>query len=90
MSRKAPNPTPSCPEKDLRDWSNPDTATKAVAALRAEMLRASREPGSGVKMCHRQGKTAVYLSDDGRSIIHHSPDGTIKEEAFNPSPPEPT
>ena len=70
----------------LRDWSDPDTARRAVAALRAEMRRAAREPGSGVKMCHRQGKTAVYVSDDGLSIIHHAPDGTITRKPRKAQP----
>ena len=36
------------------------------------------EPGSGVRMCHEQGKTAVYLSDDGRYIVEHEPSGFIR------------
>ena len=28
-------------------------------------------------MCHRQGKTAVYLSKDKRYIIEHPPHGPI-------------
>ena len=70
----------------LRDWSDPDTARRAVAALRAGMRRAACEPGSGVKMCHRQGKTAVYISDDGLSIVHHAPDGTITRKPREAQP----
>ncbi len=44
---------------------------KAIRAM-------SEEPGSGVRMCHEQGKTAVYLSHDRQSIIEHEPDGTIR------------
>ena len=44
-----------------------------------EKIRAmSEEPGSGVRMCHEQGKTAVYLSKDGRSIVEHEPNGVIR------------
>ena len=48
-----------------------------MEAIRAETRRMEREPGSNVAMCHEQGKTAVYLSDDGRHIVRHAPDGTI-------------
>ena len=37
----------------------------------------SQTPGSGIAMCHRQRKTAVYLSDDETSIIEHPPHGPI-------------
>ena len=36
-------------------------------ALDAFIHDMARTPGSGVAMCHEQGKTAVYLSEDGRS-----------------------
>ena len=38
----------------------------------------SEEPGSGIRMCHEQGKTAVYLSRDGRFIVEHEPNGAIR------------
>ena len=62
---------------DLRDWDSPGVAEHAMKAIRAEMRRMEHEPGSSIKMCHEQGKTAVYLSDDGSHIVHHAPDGTI-------------
>ena len=52
---------------DLRDWNNAETMRAA--------LNAQREVDA-VRMCHAQGKTAVYLSDEG-DIAHHSPDRTI-------------
>ena len=52
-------------------------------ALRQAIEEMSRTPGSGVRMCHEQGKTAVYLSKDGAHIIHHAPDGTIRKTALN-------
>ena len=45
------------------------------------------EPDAGVRMCHEQGKTAVYLSDDGNSIVHHAPDGTVRHTPV-PNVPE--
>ena len=38
----------------------------------------SEEPGGGVRMCHEQRKTAVYLSDDGQYIVEHEPNGYIR------------
>ena len=36
-------------------------------------------------MCHAQGKTAVYLSDDGQYIVEHSPAGTIVRKPLRAS-----
>jgi len=36
-----------------------------------------RTPGSGIAMCHEQGKTAVYLSEDKTCIVEHPPHGPI-------------
>lgn len=75
--------------KNLRNWTDPEIAEEAMEALRREMRQAGEDPESGITMCHRQGKTAVYLSDDGRSIIEHEPDGTITRTPFSPSDPDP-
>ena len=37
----------------------------------------ARTPGSGIAMCHAQGKTAVYLSADRTCIVEHPPHGPI-------------
>ena len=34
-----------------------------------------RTPKSGVAMCHKQGKTAVYVSKDRKYLIEHPPHG---------------
>ena len=34
-------------------------------------------PASGITMCHEQGKTAVYVSDDRKYIIEHPPHGPV-------------
>ena len=60
-----------------RDWSTPEARREATQALECDIRVMSEEPGSGVRMCHEQGKTAVYLSDDGQFIIEHEPNGTI-------------
>lgn len=54
---------------------------QAISELLEEM---ARTPASGVRMCHEQGKTAVYLSDDGKDIVEHPPHGPIKRTPFKP------
>ena len=61
-----------------RDWSDPAQRRRAAAGLERDIERMSGEQGSGVRMCHEQGKTAVYLSSDGRYIIEHEPNGAIR------------
>lgn len=52
------------------------TPTEQQRRLR-QAIAETTQPGSGIAMCHRQGKTAVYLSDDGRYIVEHPPHGPI-------------
>ena len=47
-------------------------------SLEHDIRKMSAEPGSGVRMCHEQRRTAVYLSDDGEYIVEHEPNGTIR------------
>ena len=75
--------------KNLRNWTDPEIAEEAMEGLRRQMRQTGEDPDSGIRMCHRQGKTAVYLSDDGHSIIEHSPDGIITETPFSTSAREP-
>lgn len=43
-----------------------------------ELIEAmDRTPNSGIAMCHKQGKTAVYVSEDRRYIVEHPPHGPI-------------
>ena len=51
--------------------------------LGARIRELSRTRGSSVEMCHAQGKTAVYLSDDGLDLISHPPNGTIAKNRFH-------
>ena len=67
-----------------RDWSTPETRREAARALEREIQAMSEEPGSGVRMCHEQGKTAVYLSDDEQFLIEHEPNGTIHRVPLDP------
>ena len=45
--------------------------------LRQAIARTT-QPGSGIAMCHEQGKTAVYLSKDKTCIVEHPPHGPIR------------
>ena len=60
------------------DWKDPVRLREAAEALDQAIRAMCAEPGSGVRMCHAQGKTAVYLSRDGRYIVEHEPNGTIR------------
>ena len=61
------------------------TTAQGVSELLEEM---ERTPESGVKMCHEQGKTAVYLSEDGKYIVEHSPHGAITRTPLTPGSAE--
>lgn len=45
-----------------------------------------RTPKSGVAMCHKQGKTAVYVSKDRKYLIEHPPHGPVKRTLRAPVP----
>ena len=64
----------------LRDWTNPDITRRAMEALDRQMIQDSSDPGAGVRMCHAQGTTAVYVSEGGAEMIWHAQDGTITRE----------
>ena len=61
-----------------RDWTSSTHRNEAAEALDRDIRAMSEEPGSGIRMCHEQGKTAVSLSDDGQFIVEHEPNGTIR------------
>ena len=44
-----------------------------------------RTPKSGVAMCHKQGKTAVYVSKDRKYLIEHPPHGPVKRTLRAPA-----
>ena len=67
-----------------RDWSTLETRREAARALERDIQAMSEEPGSGVRMCHEQGKTAVYLSDDEQFLIEHEPNGAIRRVQLDP------
>ena len=70
----------------LRDWNDPSIAARAARALHEQMMRDSASPDAGVKMCHAQGKTAVYVCDDGIHMVWHAPDGTIHRKRRDSAP----
>ena len=40
----------------------------------------SEERGSGIRICHQQGKTAVNLSEDGNRIVEREPDRILRTD----------
>ena len=71
-----PRPTPEDAfaniQPDVSDEN--DERERRTEQSIAEM---ARTPGSGIAMCHEQGKTAVYLSEDKTCIVEHPPYGPI-------------
>ena len=63
---------------EKRDETDADTR-----ALHKSIIEMMQTKGSGVAMCHEQGKTAVYLSEDERWIVEHPPHGPITRTPFN-------
>ena len=68
--------TPNDPFADVQPTARDDEDAPSLRMLES-ITEMSETPGSGIAMCHRQGKTAVYLSDDETSIIEHPPHGPI-------------
>ena len=56
----------------------PTRPTEGQRRLDQAIARTTQTPDSGIAMCHRQGKTAVYLSDDETCIVEHPPHGPIR------------
>lgn len=50
----------------------------------AQIDRRPRPPKSGVAMCHRQGKTAVYISECKQYIIKEPPHGPVTRTLRSP------
>ena len=64
MTRTIPND----PFADFQPTARDDEDAQSRRMLES-ITEMSETPGSGIAMCHRQGKTAVYLSDD--ETKHH-------------------
>lgn len=62
-------------------WDTPRTPEHAFQALRASIREMEQASESGISMCHRQRKTAVYLANDGTSIVEHTPDRAREQSA---------
>lgn len=69
--------------------NSPETRDQAiprpVEALIKHARKQADDPQSGITMCHRQGKTAVYLSQDRRYIVEHPPHGPVKQTLRKPA-----
>ena len=53
-------------------------------AILKQIDEMERTPGSGTAMCHQQGKTAVYVSEDRKYLIEHPPHGAIRRTLRHP------
>ena len=73
VQRKAPEP---CAGREA-------SAIDQAATLIDDLRQMQQTPGSGVAMCHAQGKTAVYLSRDRKYIVEHPPHGPITRTPVN-------
>ena len=70
--RRTTEPSPwKTPRRTFATGTSPGVTDQTWAAIRASIDEMSRTSGSGVGMCHGQGKTAVYLLDDGKSLVEH-------------------
>ena len=69
---------------EQRRANAPASGTMQMAAISEALQEMARTPNSSVKMCHSQGKTAVYLSDDKKYIVEHPPHGPITRTPFQP------
>ena len=72
MTRPTPKDPFANPQPDASDEN--DACDRRLEQSIEEM---ARTPGSGIAMCHEQGKTAVYLSEDKTCIVEHPPRGPI-------------
>lgn len=68
-----------------RKLATTESGDEAPDPLGTRIRELSRTRGSSVEMCHAQGKTAVYLSDDGLDLISHPPNGTITKNRLRTS-----
>lgn len=66
-----------------RELTTTEPGHEAPDPLGTRIRELSRTRGSSVEMCHAQGKTAVYLSDDGLDLISHPPNGTIAKNRLH-------
>ena len=69
-------PTLQDPSANLQPDAS-DESDERERAMEQSIAEMARTPGSGIAMCHAQGKTAVYLSEDKTCIIEHPPHGPI-------------
>lgn len=69
-------PTPKDPFANIPPDGS-DENDERERRMEQSIAEMARTPGSGIAMCHEQGKTAVYLSEDKTCIVEHPPHGPI-------------
>ena len=67
-------------------WTGPAVDEEADGTLERDILAMDAEAGSGVRMCHEQRKTAVYLSEDGRHIVEQEAAGAVRRHPLGTLP----
>ena len=77
-----PKPRPQTSSEQWASWTPPANSEKRATNAPPQSLdelieQMDRTPNSGIAMCHAQGKTAVYVSEDRRHIVEHPPHGPI-------------
>ncbi len=84
------HPDPARSERHRRRRGKP-TATSTTPsepnmmdAIFERIDEMERTPGSGIAMCHQQGKTAVYVSEDRKYLVEHPPHGAIRRTLRHP------
>ena len=70
------------PVSKPRNWDDPNLAREARGRIRTSLRAMSRDPKSGIKLCHAQGKAAIYLSADGDHIVTEHPNGDISSRSI--------
>ena len=77
-------------ERRRRRRSKPTAASPSPSeptmmdAISKRFDEMERTPGSGTAMCHQQGKTAVYVSEDRKYLVEHPPHGPIRRTLRHP------
>ena len=87
-----PKPGRETPSGRWANWTPPTSDRKHADDTRPQNLdelieQMDRTPDGNIAMCHAQGKTAVYVSEDRQYIIEHPPHGPITRRPRDPGVP---
>lgn len=77
-------PIQNAPSANFRPGAT-DENDEREHRMEQSIAEMARTPGSGVAMCHEQGKAAVYLSEDKTCIVEHPPHGPVRRTPLDES-----